>query len=186
MKQFTPNALKAIRKAASYSGEAKNLAEKLLKSTSSKTSMLALENENILDLARTIASKYRFEIPSDSEDKDKLINALLKLLLRISQDQESIAIAVFDDSSFSAEEDSDNYSNSEELENDAELAEVKEKFKSLLNSRSFSDIMFIYAQKEQWLAIPVAHRGLLAQMLIDMSNLNNEEIYPSFWQDFFE
>lgn len=184
MKNLPDNA-KALLEEASEMGEAAaSIAKRLLSSESAdKADLLSVENTNILAGVKELAEKHNFSIPDSSEDKDKLINSLLKLIILLEKKNAAVSESLFDDATMEDDDEDDTYIDIQEQEQDLELAQVKEKFRSILIGDKFENIMFVYSQRELWETMKPRYRSLMANMLIDEA-VSSDLNYPEFWNQF--
>jgi hypothetical protein len=186
MNHQLPNDARALlEEAAELGGAASAIAKKLLSSESKDKSadLLAVENTNILAGVKELAERYNFSVPDVAEDKDHLINSLLKLIILLEKKNSAFSETLFDESTVEEDEDDDTYIDLHEQERDLELAQVKDKFRSILIGDKFENIMFVYSQREMWQTMKPRYRSLMANMLIDEA-VNGDFNYPEFWNQY--
>lgn len=181
MNQLDDKARKTISFCAQYGEAARTLANKLL-STSSTEQDLDIENSNILSEVRSLAEKHKFNLPTESEDKNKLINVLLKLIIDLNSNQANLIDKIFESPS-DLEHDDESFLDREAQDIDLRTSEIKEKFSRYLVANKFSDILAHYDNEEQWKALKPTYRRIYASMLIDEANANNVN-YPEFWSNY--
>lgn len=170
----------ALSKVASYSQQARDIASRYLSSESSTDD---IEMQTTLAEIQELARKHKFNIPESSEDKDALIQSLLKFIIVLEQEQSSSVEDIVDMENFDEDTDLDMF-DQQEAEDDLVIATVEQQFKNYLLGEKFSNVMHLYSNKAMWETIQPQYKRKIATLLIDEALSNRMDNYPEFWNDF--